>query len=76
MRISVIVRATVPDTAADEIIESLHEKLMSDLTLGGVAIDVEPATTTFNLFEADKPAGVVFCEYEVRYRTQVADLTQ
>lgn len=76
VRINVIVRADVPDTAADEIIESLHSKLMADLTLGGEAIDIEPAQTTFNFFEADQPAGVVFCEYEVRYRTQVADLTQ
>lgn len=76
VRINVIVRADVPDIAADQIIESLHSKLMADLTLGGEAIDIEPAQTTFNFFEADQPAGVVFCEYEVRYRTQVADLTQ
>ena len=76
VRISVIVRATVPDQSADEIIESLHSKVMADLTLGGEAIDVQPAQTTFNFFEADQPAGVIFCEYDVRYRTQVADLTQ
>jgi len=76
VRISVIVRATVPDQSADEIIESLHAKVMADLTLGGEAIDVQPAQTTFNFFEADQPAGVIFCEYDVRYRTQVADLTQ
>lgn len=76
VRISVIVRATVPDQSADEIIESLHSKVMADLTLGGEAIDVQPAQTTFNFFEADQPAGVIFCEYDVRYRTEVADLTQ
>jgi len=76
VRISVIVRAAVPDTTADATIESLHSKLMADLTLGGYAIDVQPAQTTFNFFEADQPAGVIFCEYEVRYRTRVADLTQ
>jgi len=76
VRISVIVRAAVPDTTADATIESMHSKLMADLTLGGYAIDVQPAQTTFNFFEADQPAGVIFCEYEVRYRTRVADLTQ
>ena len=76
VRISVIVRGTSPDNVADPIIQSLHSKLMADLTLGGEAIDVRPAQTTFNFFEADQPAGVIFCEYEVRYRTQVADLTQ
>ena len=76
VRISVVVRASVPDTTADATIESLHSKLMADLTLGGYAIDVQPAQTTFNFFDADQPAGVIFCEYDVRYRTQVADLTQ
>lgn len=76
VRISVIVRGTVADQSADPVIESMHSKLMSDLTLGGEAIDIQPAQTSFNFFEADQPAGVVFCEYEVRYRTQVDDLTQ
>lgn len=76
VRISVIVRGTTPDNIADPVIQSMHSKLMADLTLGGEAIDVQPAQTTFNFFEADQPAGVIFCEYEVRYRTRVADLTQ
>lgn len=76
VRIVVIERATVPDQAADDTIEDLHSKIMADLTLGGLAIDVMPATTSFQLLEADQPAGVIFCEYDVRYRSQVADLTQ
>lgn len=76
VRISVVVRGTTPDTTADSVIESMHGKLMSDLTLGGRAIDIQPAQTTFNFFEADQPAGVVFCEYEVMYRSEVDDLTQ
>jgi len=76
VRIVVIERATVPDQAADDTIESLHSKIMSDLTLGGHAIDVQPAQTSFELLEADQPAGVIFCEYEIRYRSEVDDLTQ
>ena len=76
VRIVVIERATVPDQAADDTIESLHSKIMSDLTLGGTAIDVQPAQTRFELIEADQPAGVIFCEYDIRYRTQVDDLSQ
>ena len=76
IRIVVIERSNVPDQAADDTIESLHSKLMSDLTLGGQAIDIQPAQTTFQLVEADQPAGVILCEYEIRYRSQVADLTQ
>mgnify|MGYP003142643476 FL=1 len=76
IRVVVIERSNIPDQAADDTIESMHSKLMSDLTLGGLAIDIQPAQTSFQLLEADQPAGVIFCEYEIRYRSQVADLTQ
>ena len=76
IRVVVIERSTVPDQAADDTIEDMHSKLMADLTLGGLAIDIQPAQTSFELLEADQPAGVIFCEYEIRYRSQVADLTQ
>lgn len=76
VRIVVIERGNVPDQAADDTIQSLHSKMMADLTLGGYAIDVEPAQTSFQLLEADQPAGVIFCEFEIRYRTKVDDLTQ
>ena len=76
VRIAVLERRTVPDQAADDTIQSLHSKMMADLTLGGYAIDVEPAQTSFQLLEADQPAGIIFCEFEIRYRTKVADLSQ
>ena len=47
---------------------------MADLTLGGLAIDIQPTQVTFNLLEADQPAGVIFCEFDVRYRTAVNSL--
>ena len=75
VRVAVIVRGTVPDQQADATVESLHAKLMADLTLGGYAIDVQPSLVNFEMVEADQPAGVISCDYVVRYRTQVADLT-
>ncbi len=76
VRIVVIERGNIPDQAADDTIQSLHSKMMADLTLGGYAIDVEPAQTSFQLLEADQPAGVIFCEFEIRYRTEVDNLSQ
>ena len=76
VRISVIVRGDVPDEVADPIVESLHSKIMADLTLNGEAIDVQPSNVTFESIDADQPAGVIGCEYVVRYRTLLADLTQ
>jgi hypothetical protein len=76
VRVVVIVRANVPDQAADATMVDLHSRIMADLTLGGLAIDVQPTQTTFNIVEADQPAGVISCEYDVLYRTQVDDITQ
>jgi hypothetical protein len=75
VRVAVIVRANVPDQAADPVVESLHSKLMADLTLGGLAIDIQPFPVEFQVVEADVPAGVVICDYLVKYRTSVTDLS-
>ena len=75
VRIVVIVRSQTPDTTADPTIESLHTKIVSDPTLGGLAIDVRPLTVTFDVVEADQPAGIISCEYEVDYRSSYNDLS-
>lgn len=75
VRISVIVRGTIPDQTADATVQSLHSKLMADLTLDGNAYDIQPVGVSFDLVEADQPAGVISCDYLVRYRTALADLT-
>ena len=74
VRIAVVIRANVPDQAADPVVDSLHSKLMADLTLGGLAIDIQPFQVEFQTVEADVPAGVVMCDYLVKYRTSVSDL--
>lgn len=75
VRVAIIVRGNVPDQLADPIVESAHSKLMSDLTLGGYAVDVQPQNVGFEMVDADQPAGVITLDYLVRYRTNVADLT-
>ena len=75
VRIAVIVRGAIPDQLADPIVESLHSLVMADLTLGGYAMDIIPSSVDFQLIEADQPAGVVLCDYVIRYRTSLADLT-
>lgn len=74
IRVAVIVRGAIPDQVADSIVESLHAKIMADLTLGGYAIDIQPIGVTFDIVEADQPAGVVMCDYRVQYRTSVTNL--
>ncbi len=75
VRVAVIVRGNIPDQLADPTVESLHAKMMADLTLGGYAIDVQPQAVNFEMVEADQPAGVIACDFLVRYRTNVDDLT-
>ena len=75
VRIAVIVRGNIPDQLADPTVESLHTKMMADLTLGGYAIDVQPQSVGFELVEADQPAGVIACDFLIRYRTDVANLS-
>ena len=74
VRIAVIVRGSIPDQQADPIVEDMHSKLMADLTLGGVAMDIRPVGVNFELVEADQPAGVISCDYLIRYRTANANL--
>jgi hypothetical protein len=76
VRIAVIVRGNIPDQVADPIVESLHAKVMADLTVGGHAYDVQPTGVSFDMQEADQPSGVISCDYVVKYRTRVANLAQ
>ena len=75
IRISVIARGSTPDNVAGPTIESLHTKVLNDPSIGGLAIDVRPSTTTFELLEADEPAGVIGCEFDIEYRTSYNSLT-
>ena len=69
VRIVVIVRGTIPDNVADPTVESLFTKVLNDPTVGGLAKDIRPATQTFEAIEADTPAGLTTCEFEIDYRT-------
>lgn len=74
VRVAVIVRGAIPDQQADPIVENMHSRLMADLTLGGYAIDIQPISVNFEMVEADQPAGVISCDYLIRYRTSVTNL--
>ena len=62
IRITVVARGAVPDNVADP-------------TLGGLCIDIRPSTTSFEILEADQPAGVISCEFDIEYRTLYNSLT-
>ena len=75
IRVVVIVRGTIPDQISDPTVESLFTKILDDPTIGGLAIDIRPATQTFEVLEADQPAGVITCEFEIDYQTSYNSLS-
>jgi hypothetical protein len=75
VRVAVIVRGNIPDQIADPIVQNLHSRISADLTLGGIAMDIQPVSVGFDLVESDQPTGVVTCDYRVLYRTTVSDLS-
>ena len=72
--IAVIVRGDKPDELADPIVESVHSKLMADLTLGGVATNIIPSNTNNEAVDSDQPAGIVTLNYQIKYRTSNTNL--
>ena len=75
VRIVVIVRGTIPDNVGDPTVESLFTKVLNDPTVGGLAKDIRPATQTFEVLDADQPAGLITCEFEIDYRTSYNSLS-
>ena len=75
IRIVVIVRGTIPDNVGDPTVESLFTKVLNDPTVGGLAKDIRPATQTFEVLDADQPAGLITCEFEIDYRTSYNSLS-
>ena len=67
---------TSPDQAVDSIMESMWPKMTTDLTLYGNAIDIEPTGTEFLMSDGDQPTGAITTNWNIRYRTELDDLTQ
>ena len=75
VRITTLVRASVPDDTSDTYTQQVHLLLMADQTVNSYALDLTPDRTEFSLYEADVPLGVISMDYLVRYRTSRTDLT-
>lgn len=73
--LAVYTRGNIPDQLADPIILDIHEKLLTDQTLGGLVMDIWPSNHDPQFAAADQPAGWYVLNYTVRYRTGVTDLS-
>ena len=78
VRLSVVVRGSATQTAdqvADPIVKSIHDKISSDITLNGNAIDTTPRNVSFDLIDGDQPSGVISLDYIIIYQTSTSDLS-
>jgi len=75
IRVVVVVRGITPENIGDATIESLHTKILTDTTIGGLAKDIRPSTQSFEFIEGDQPSGIITCEYEIDYRTSYNSLS-
>lgn len=75
VRITVLVRAGIPDDDSDTYSQQVHKKIMDDPTVNGYALDIDPDRVDFSLYEADVPLGVISMDYRVKYRSSRTDLT-
>ena len=75
VRVSIIQRGDVPDSGADDLVQDVHSALVGDLTLGGLAMDLQPASVDLQLMEADQEAGIINLDFNVLYRTELADIS-
>jgi hypothetical protein len=63
-----------PDQLADPVIQSIHTKLMTDRTIGGLAQDIIPLSRDPQLISAEDPVMWTLLTYQIRYRTSITDL--
>jgi hypothetical protein len=73
LRMLLMIDHPIPDQAADPILLDLHDRLMADLTLGGLSMDILPGETRWD--QEVNGVAVVSHSYVVSYRTLIKDLT-
>ena len=68
--IEIYVRGDVPYQIADPIGVDVHDRMMADRTLGGLAQDVQPDGWWPEYEQADATAGWIGHKFLIRYRTR------
>lgn len=75
IRIIIFANGDQPDSVGDPIVEDMHEKLMSDLSLGGLVMDIQPVSVNFQLQESDNNAIAIICDYRILYQTSLQNIS-
>lgn len=73
--IAIYTRGINADQLADPIAVDVHDRIMTDRTLGGLAIDILPVEVIWERDKGDLTSLWLVHSYQVRYRTKDTDLT-
>ncbi|MGZ6477662.1 MAG: hypothetical protein ACXWQE_00090 [Bdellovibrionales bacterium] len=63
------------DQVADPLVQSAHGQMVSDLSLAGLSMDIQPSGVKNDIYDGDLQTGVISLNYLVQYRTTANDLT-
>ena len=63
------------DQAADPVVQAVHSRMMTDRSLGGLAMNCWLLSRDPQMVSAEDPSIVTVLTYQVRYRTSVTDLS-
>jgi hypothetical protein len=73
-KVSIITAGDDATTAADTIVAEAHRRLVADLTLGGLAMDVKQDAISRQRDVLEKPVMITELNYLVEYRTTMTSM--
>lgn len=65
-----------PEPIADRLMTAAHAALMSDVTLGGLALGIRELDCDWQQDDADMEAAAIPARYQITYRTLASDISQ
>lgn len=74
VKVSVITAGDDATTAADAVVAEAHRRLVADLTLGGLAMDVIQGAIQRQRDVLEKPVLITELNYQVEYRTTMTSM--
>lgn len=76
LRLVAIARGSAAFAQTDQIIVAAHAALLSEPSLGGLAVGIDETDLEWDVEDADAGAVALPVRFEIRYRTAIHDLTQ
>lgn len=80
VRLALFVQAVLPTDPMDQALDPLwvwaNQQLLTDQSLGGLALRVQPSGRNWSANLANRPFGDLDCHFLITYRHQAADPTR